>query len=75
MLPSVNKSSERESNPFQLPLYLYLSGSTFVFSFTDPNKQFFNIKFVFKFLNHGLSMLEVNRFITFLGIEMLLSIN
>ena len=40
MLPSVSESSER----------------VFLVSFTDPNKQFFNLKSVFKFLNHGFSM-------------------
>ena len=56
MLPSVNKNSERESNPMPLPLYLYLSGSVFLASFTDPNKQLFNVKSVFKFFNHGFSV-------------------
>ena len=56
MLPSVNENSERESNPMLRPLYLYLSGSAFLVSFTDSHKQFFNVKSVFKFLNHGLRM-------------------
>ena len=33
-----SEKSERESNPVPLPLYLYLSGSAFLVSFTDPNK-------------------------------------
>ena len=49
-LPSVNKTSERESNPMLLPLYLYLSRPVFLVSFTDPNKQLFNVKSV-NFLN------------------------
>ena len=56
MLPSGNENSERESNPVPYPLYLYLSGSRFLVSFTDPNKQLFNVKSVFKFLNHGVSV-------------------
>ena len=56
MVLSVNENSERESNPMPQPLYLYLSRSVFLVSFTDLNKQFFNVKSVFKFLNHGLSM-------------------
>ena len=59
MLKSGNENSERESNPMPYPLYLYLSGSVFLVTFTDPNKQFFickkyikffNVKSVFKFL-------------------------
>ena len=52
MLPSGNKNSERESNPMVLPLYLYLSGSSFLASFTDPNKKCFKVKSVFKFCDH-----------------------
>ena len=48
MLPSVSESSERESNLMSLPLYLYLSGSAFLVSFTDPVKQLLNVKSVFK---------------------------
>ena len=43
-LPSVNKNSERESNPMSLPVYLYLSRSAFLVSFKDPNKQLPNAK-------------------------------
>ena len=56
MLPSVNKKSERESNPMSQPLYLYLSGSAFLVSSTDPNKQLFDVKHVFRFLNNGVSV-------------------
>ena len=52
-LPSVNKNSEQESDPTSLLQHLYLSGSAFLVSFTDPNKQLFNVKSVFRFLNHG----------------------
>ena len=38
VLPSVNENSERESNPMSWLLQLYLSGSAFLVSFTDPNK-------------------------------------
>ena len=63
MLLSCNENSERGSNPMLLLLYLYLSRSTFLVSFADPNKQLPNVQSVFKFLNC--------RFITFLGIEIL----
>ena len=49
--PSVNKNPERESNPMPLPVYLYLSRSAFLVSFTDPNKQLRNVKSVLKFPN------------------------
>ena len=39
VLPSVNKNSERESNPMSQSLDLYLSGSAFLVSFTNPNKK------------------------------------
>ena len=55
-LPPVNKKSERESNPMLQPLYLYLTGSAFLVSFTDPNKQLSNMKSVFKFLDHRSSV-------------------
>ena len=56
MLPSVNKNSERESNYMPCPLYLYLFRSVFLVSFTNPENQFFNVKSVWKFLNHGLNV-------------------
>ena len=56
ILPSVNENCERESNPILHPLYLYLSGSAFLVSFTDPKKQLPNIKFVSKSLDHRFSM-------------------
>ena len=43
MLPSDNKNSERKSNPMPYPLYLYLSGSAFLVSYTAPNKKSFKI--------------------------------
>ena len=51
-VPSVNKNSERELNPILWPLYLCLFRS-FLFSFTDPNKQLPNVKYMLKFLNWG----------------------
>ena len=62
MLPSVNKNSERKSNALPLP------GSIFIVSFTYPNKQLFNVKSMFKFTNHGVSVKELYSFITLLGI-------
>ena len=56
MLSSVNENSERETNLIPLLLYLYLSGSAFLVSFTVLNKQFFNIKSALKFLKYGFSM-------------------
>ena len=54
MLPSANKNSVQESNPMLQPLYLYLSGASFLDSFTDPNKQFFNVKQCLNFLTTDL---------------------
>ena len=53
---------------------MFLSGSAFLVSLTDPSKPFFNVKSVFKFFNHGFSIEEIYRFITFLEIEILLFI-
>ena len=52
MLPSVNKDSERVTNPIPELLYFYLSRSAFLVSLIDPNNQLFNIKFLFKSLDH-----------------------
>ena len=35
---------------------MYLSRSAFLVSFADPNKQLPNVQYVFKSLNHGLSV-------------------
>ena len=56
VLPPVNENSGRESNPMSQPLYMYLSGSAFLHCFRNTNKQLFNVKSVFKFLNHRLNM-------------------
>ena len=56
MLQSVNTNSERETNPMLSPLYLYLSRSVLLVSFTDPNKELFNVKSVFKFLNSAFGL-------------------
>ena len=53
-------------------MYLYLSRSAFLVSFTDPNKQLPNVKFVYKFLNCAPSLLEIYRFITLLWIQIIL---
>ena len=50
-----------------LLVYLYLSWSTLLFSFADPNKQLPNVKSVFKSHNWGPSVWEIYRFITFTG--------
>ena len=55
-LLSVNGNSERESNAVSQLLYLSLCGSAFLVSFTDPNKQLFNVKSAIKFVKHGFSM-------------------
>ena len=52
MLLSDNKTTERRWNPMLLPLYLYLSGSVFLVSFTDPKKQSFKLKSVSKSRDH-----------------------
>ena len=56
------------------PLYLYIAGLAFLVSSTDPNKQLFNVKFVFESLNYAFNMSERYRLITFLGREILLFI-
>ena len=43
----------------------------FLVILTDLNKQLLNVKSVFEFLNCGFNVLEIYRFITFLGIEIL----
>ena len=65
MLPYENENSEQESNPIPQLLNLYLSRSAFLVSSTDLNKQLFNVKSVFNFLNHRLSIQEIYEFITF----------
>ena len=49
LLPSGNQNSEQESNPMLYPVYLYLFRSAFLVSFTDPNKQLLNGKYVLSF--------------------------
>ena len=63
MLPPVNENCERESNPMPQPLYLYLSGSAFLVSFTDPDKQLPKVKPVFKSLGHRSSVQQIYEFI------------
>ena len=46
-----NDNSGRESSPMPYPLYLYLSISMLLDSFTDPNNQLKNVKSMFEFLN------------------------
>ena len=66
MLPSANKSSAPESNSMLWLLYLYVSRSTFLVSFTDPNNQLSNIKYVFKLLNCRLGLSKKNIYIYYL---------
>ena len=49
MLPTLNKNSKKESNPMPVPLYLHLLESAFLVSFTDPNNELSNVKFMFNF--------------------------
>ena len=51
MLPSGNDNSEGKSNPMPQPLYLYLSGSAFLVSFTAPDNDF-RVKSVFNSCDH-----------------------
>ena len=48
-----NENSKQESNSMPQPIYLYLSRSAFLVSFTDQNKQLPNVKSVFKSIDHG----------------------
>ena len=43
--------NEPESNPMSQPLY-FMSASAFLVSFTNPNKQSFKVKSVFKARSH-----------------------
>ena len=43
MLTSGNENFEKESNSKVEPVYLHLSRSVFVASFTDPNKPLSNV--------------------------------
>ena len=56
MLLFVIENSERESNPMPQLLYLRLSGSAFLISFTNPNKQLPNVKAMFKSFDHQSSV-------------------
>ena len=49
----------KQSNPMLQPLYLYLPGSTFLVSFTDPNKQLPNTKSVSKSFEHCSGAYEI----------------
>ena len=53
---------------------MYLSRSAFLVSFTDPNKQSFNVKSVFKLLKRGISYVRNIYIYYFLGTEILLFI-
>ena len=43
MLPSLNKSPKRESNPVPSPVYMYLTGSAFLDNLTPQIKQSFKL--------------------------------
>ena len=51
MLTSGNENSER-NRILCRSLYLHLSGSAFLASLRDLNKQSFKVKSVFKYCNH-----------------------
>ena len=55
-LPSANENCERESNPMSYLLNSYLFRSAFFISFTDPNKQLLNVKFLSKSLDRRSSV-------------------
>ena len=74
MLPFVNENFEQESNLMPEPLYLCLSRPAFLVSFTEPNKQLFNVKSLSKFLNYGVSGKKYIDLLLFLGTEILLFI-
>ena len=69
MLPSGNENFKRESNPMPWLLYLYLSASTFLVSFTAPNKQSFSGKSVFKPLDHLSNSYTINKFTALFGVK------
>ena len=52
-------------------IFVFIYRSAFLVSLIDPNKQLSNVKSMFKFLNRGISMKEIYRFITLLGIQIL----
>ena len=56
ILPSGNENSERKLNQLPYPVYTCLSGSAFLVSFTDPNKQLPNAKSAFKSPAHWFNM-------------------
>ena len=47
-----SKKSERELDPIPQPIYMYLSGLAFLVNLTPPDKQFLNVKSVFKSRDH-----------------------
>ena len=63
--PSVHESRESELNRKPWPLYLYLSGSAFLFSFTAPDKQLSSVKSVSKSFNHVANLYEILNQLTF----------
>ena len=65
MLSSVHENSTHESNPMSQLLYLYLSGSAFLVSFTAPNKQLSSVQSVFKSFDHVSNLCEVYKLTTF----------
>ena len=66
LLPSDHENCERESNPMWLPLYLYLSGSAFLVSFTAPNNQLPGVKSVFKSFDHVFNIYKIYTLTNFL---------
>ena len=66
MLPFLNENWKQESNPMSQLLYLYLSTSAFLVSFTAPNKQLPSVKSVFKSFYHGSSLYVIYKCTIFL---------
>ena len=65
-VPSDHGNCERESNHMPKQLYLYLSGSVFVVSFTARNKQLPSVKSVFKSFGHVSNSYKIYKFAMFL---------
>ena len=59
MLPFVYENFDQELNPMPYLLYLYLSRSAFLLSFTAPNKQLPTVKSVFKSFHHVSNSYEI----------------
>ena len=61
-LPSVNRNFDRESNHMLQLLYLYVSGSAILVSFTNPNKRLPTVKSVLKSLDYRFIVWQIYKF-------------